>query len=64
MPQLLGWIAVGVLVWAGYRWLRKESKRVVTELREAEEEIRERKQKSAPKLEQDPETGVYKPVDE
>ncbi|MDH3579262.1 MAG: hypothetical protein OEM91_01385 [Hyphomicrobiales bacterium] len=64
MPQLLGWIVAGVAVWAGYKWLRGETRRVAEKLREADETLDTHSEKSVPKLERDPETGVYKPADE
>lgn len=64
MPQLLGLILVGALAWAGYRWLRSESRRVAEELRKADETLKQREAKKTPTLERDPETGVYTPADE
>ena len=64
MPQLLGWIVVGAAVWAGYKWLRGETRRVAEKLREADDTLKTRSEKSLPTLERDPETGVYRPTDE
>ncbi len=64
MPQLLGWIIAGIVVWAGYKWLRKETRRVAEELRKADETLKRQKEKSVPRLERDPETGVYRPADD
>ena len=61
MPQLIVALLAGVGILAGYKWLRKEQLRVKASLREAEEELRRRDDKSIPTLKQDPETGIYRP---
>lgn len=61
MPQLITMIVVGVAAWAGYRWLRKEWRRVQADLDEADEVLKKRKEKATPTLQRDPETGIYKP---
>ncbi|MBI1383671.1 MAG: hypothetical protein GC150_01990 [Rhizobiales bacterium] len=63
MPQLIAIALAGAGLWAGYRWLRKESKRISEDLRKAEEQIARRRSESmAPsgELVADPETGVYR----
>lgn len=64
MPQLLGWIIAGVVVWAGYKWLRRETRRVADELRKADDTLKRREENSMPTLERDPDTGVYRPADD
>ncbi len=61
MPQLIGMIVVGFAAWTGYRWLRKEWRRVQADLSEADEALKQRREKAMPTLQRDPETGVYKP---
>ena len=64
MPQLIGMLVLGAIAWMGYRWLRKEMTRVQSDLREADEALKRKKTKNVTTLEQDPETGEYKPSDE
>ena len=61
MPQLLFLILAGVALWVGYKWFRKETRRVRSDLHEAEEALRRRQEQEIPSLERDPETGVYRP---
>jgi hypothetical protein len=61
MPQLIGIIVGGVAAWAGYRWMSKEWNRVQADLRDADEVLKKREEKAVPTLQQDPETGVYRP---
>lgn len=62
MPQLLVLTLLGAGLWAGYRWYRRQVKEVASELRAAEEALRRRDETAIPSLEQDPETGVYRPA--
>lgn len=64
MAQLIGMLVLGAIAWMGYRWLRKEITRVQGNLREADEALKRKKTKRITTLEQDPETGEYKPGDE
>ncbi len=61
MPQLLVLILAGAALWVGYEWVRKETRRVRSDLREAEEALRRKQEREVPSLERDPETGVYRP---
>ncbi len=63
MPQIIVVLLAGAGIWAGYKWLRKEQQRVKARLRDAEEELRRRDEKSISTLKQDPETGIYGPAD-
>ncbi len=66
MPQLLAIVLIGVGLYAGYRWLRRENERLAEQLRKAQEALRRREMRRAPKaptLERDPETGVYRPIE-
>lgn len=63
MPQLIVVILAGVGLWAGYRWFRKEMKRVQSDLKDAEAILRKKEGKDIPTLEPDPETGTYRPVE-
>jgi len=64
MLQLIGMLVLGAIAWIGYRWLRKEMTRVQGDLHEADEALRRKKAKTITTLEQDPETGEYRPSDE
>jgi len=61
MPPLILWAlgAVGA-AFAG-RWLYKEARRVNAELHPAEPPKPVDEREAVPKLERDPETGVYRP---
>lgn len=61
MPQLIGLVLAGAALWAGYRWLRKETRRVEAELNDAEQALKRGEEKAIPTLKRDPETGVYRP---
>ncbi len=69
MPQLLLLAVAGVAVWFGYKAVKKEMARVGKAVRQAGEKAggkaSERSEgetiKVVAELEQDPETGVYKP---
>ena len=58
MPQLLFIAAIGVIAYYGYQAVTKEMGRVSDKLKDAEEK---REYKVVGELEQDPETGKYKP---
>jgi hypothetical protein len=61
MPQVLLLIAAGAgLVLAG-RWYRDARRRVLAELRTAQEAMERQKREVIVPLEQDPRTGVYRP---
>lgn len=65
MPQILFLLLIGAGVWAGYRWYQRETKRVSSTLKRAEEELRRRDahgEDKIPELHQDPETGIYRPA--
>ena len=61
MPQLLVLILAAAAIWLGYKWLRKETRRVQTDLRAAEDALRDKQDREIPTLERDPKTGVYRP---
>ena len=61
MPQLLLLAAAGVAVWFGYKAVKKEMARVGKAVRQAGEKVEGERIKVVAELEQDPETGVYKP---
>ena len=61
MPHPLAPILAGAALWLGYRWFRKEQRRVRSDLREAEAALRRKQEREIPSLEPDPETGVYRP---
>lgn len=63
MPQIIVVLLAGTGIWAGYKWLRKEQRRVKASLRDAEDELRRRDEKSISTLKQDPKTGIYGPAD-
>lgn len=63
-PQLFLFALAGAGLWAGYKWYRKESARIQSELREAEEQLARRAEKAVPRLKRDPKTGVYTPDEE
>ena len=77
MPQVLLLALAGLGLWVGYRWFRRESRRVADELARAEAELKRRggageageagagrdTPEAITPLEQDPETGIYRPVD-
>lgn len=63
MPQIIVVLLAGAGIWAGYKWLQKEQRRVKASLRDAEDELRRRDEKSIPTLKRDPETGIYGPAD-
>jgi predicted negative regulator of RcsB-dependent stress response len=63
-PQLIFLALIGAGVWAGYRWYKKESARIRSELKKADEELKQRDKKSIPTLKLDPETGEYRPTDD
>ena len=62
MPQLLVLTLLGAGLWVGYRWYRRQVKEVASELRAAEEALRRRDENAIPTLQQDPDTGVYRPT--
>ena len=61
MPQLLLLAAIGAGLLLVRRHLKREQERVRAELRKAEEAMERRDIESAVPLEQDRETGIYRP---
>jgi len=61
MPQFLILAAAGAGLLLARRWYREAQRRVVFELRAAEEALARRERESAVPLEQDPATGIYRP---
>lgn len=61
MPQLLLLVLAAVALWLGYKWLRNETRRVQSDLRAAEDALRDKRDREIPTLERDPKTGVYRP---
>lgn len=57
MPQLLIFVAAGIIGWIGYRAFVREAERVHRRVRRAEDEAANRAQGT---LVQDPETGEYR----
>ncbi|MGI9386596.1 MAG: hypothetical protein ACR2OX_04135 [Methyloligellaceae bacterium] len=67
MGHILFLLLIGGGAWAGYRWYQREAKRVDSVLRQAEEELKARdagERDDIPKLQEDPETGIYQPHQE
>jgi hypothetical protein len=63
MPQVLLLIAAGAgLVLAGRRWYVRERDRIAGELRAAKEAMERREETPTQRLERDPLTGVYRPM--
>ena len=67
MPQLIALGLLGAGLYAGYRWIARQGEQVAAQLREAEEALRRREAArvspaNAPRLEADPETGIYRPA--
>lgn len=74
-PQVILLALAGVGAWLGYRWFQKEAQKVRENLAAAEDELRRREAEARdqrvkhggfdrdkiPKLELDPQTGVYRP---
>ena len=63
MVQTLILLLAALGLWAGYRWVRQEIGRVQSDLGDAET-LRRREEARRPSLEQDPDTGLYKPRDD
>jgi len=67
MPQLIVLALLGAGLYAGYRWVARNTKQIAAEMRRAEEELRRRAaggalEKDMGRLEYDPASGVYKPA--
>jgi len=62
MPQVLAFIAAGAagLVLAG-RWYRSARRKVLAELKAAQEAMERQQNETIVPLEQDPRTGIYRP---
>jgi hypothetical protein len=68
MPQLIVVALVGAGFYAAYRWMTRASEAITGELRRAEEELRQRTpdgriEKNLGRLEYDPASGVYRPLE-
>jgi hypothetical protein len=63
MPQVVLLIAAGAGLLFARRWLRGAHSRVADDLKRAKEALaeRERRERVTTPLEQDPETGIYRP---
>ncbi len=61
MPQFLILAAAGAGLLLARRWYREVQRRIVSELRAADEALARREKESAVPLEQDPATGIYRP---
>jgi hypothetical protein len=61
MPQILFLLAGAGLFLAGRRWYSQERRRIVAELRAAQEAMDRREAESIVPLERDPATGIYRP---
>ena len=59
MPQLIGIALIGALGYVAWRALRREVNRVSATLRGAERDMAGADK--VPTLEEDPETGIYRP---
>jgi hypothetical protein len=67
VPQLIVLALVGAGLYAGYRWLSRSAAEITAEVRRAEDELRHRAagraiEKDMGRLEYDPVSGVYRPV--
>ena len=60
MPHLLILVLAGAGLWLGYKWFRRETRRVQADLRKAEEALKQKEASEIPTLKQD-EQGVYRP---
>jgi len=70
MPQLIAVGLLGAGLYAGYRWLARAGRHIADELEHAESELLRRatatsgvRAKDMGRLEYDPVSGVYRPVD-
>jgi len=65
MPHLVGLMLIGAGLYAGYRALAHIASRATDELQRAEVEVRQRSvpETNLGRLEYDPISGVYRPVD-
>ena len=70
MPQLIAVALLGAGLYAGYRWLARAGKEIADELERAESDLLRRaaatsgtRAKDMGRLEYDPVSGVYSPVD-
>ena len=61
MPPIIILVAAGAGLFLAGRWYREAQRRIVSELRAAEEALARREKESAVSLEQDPATGIYRP---
>ena len=59
MPQLIAFALIGVVGWYGYSVLKKEMAKLAEQ--ERKDAVKRPGAKVAAELEQDPETGVYRP---
>jgi hypothetical protein len=68
VPHLAILALVGAGLYAGYRWLTRSAQEITAEIRRAEDGLHARAagvaiQKDMGRLEYDPISGVYRPVD-
>lgn len=68
MPQLIVMALVGAGLYAGYRWLSRSAKEITAEIKRTEDELLRRAagralEKDMGRLEYDPASGVYRPVE-
>lgn len=67
MPQLIVMALVGAGLYAGYRWLARTAREIAADALREEEALRQRAsgalEKDMGRLEYDPATGLYTPVD-
>ena len=68
MPQFVALALIGAGLYAGYRWYVLATREVTAQLKRTEDELQGRAagrpvEKDLGRLEYDPASGVYKPVD-
>jgi type II secretory pathway component PulJ len=67
VPQLIALALVGAGLYAGYRWFASVGREVAAEVQRSQDELRRRAgmvvEKDLGRLEYDPNSGVYRPVD-
>jgi hypothetical protein len=68
VPQLIVMALVGAGLYAGYRWLSRSAKEITAEVKRTEDELLRRAagralEKDMGRLEYDPASGVYRPVE-
>ena len=64
MPQLLIVALLGAGLYAGYRWYARAAKELAADIKRSQDDVmRTAGLKDMGRLEYDPATGVYRPVD-